>query len=66
MFASTKRAPIPRSSSGESVFTVAWVPTGMNTGVSTGPWGVWSRPALARPSTASSLRLTIGPILRVP
>ena len=28
-------------------FTVPAVPTGMNTGVSTGPWGRWRRPRRA-------------------
>src|ERR1035441_722263 len=38
----------PASSRGASPFTVAWVPTGMNTGVSTMPCGVCSKPARAR------------------
>src|ERR1022692_2470615 len=38
----------PASSRGARPFTVAWVPTGMNTGVSTMPWGVCSKPARAR------------------
>ena len=33
--------------------TDALVPTGMKTGVSTGPWAVWSTPARAAPSVAS-------------
>jgi hypothetical protein len=34
------RAPARVRSSGARVFTVAWVPTGMKTGVGTGPRGV--------------------------
>ena len=40
----------PRAS---RAFTVACVPTGMKTGVSTGPWAVWSTPARAAPSVAA-------------
>ena len=39
--------PVARSWSGVSPLTVAWVPTGMNAGVSTGPCGVCSRPRRA-------------------
>ena len=35
------------NSHGAMDFTVAWVPTGMNTGVSTGPCAVQSRPSRA-------------------
>jgi hypothetical protein len=41
-------APTARRSSGSSAFTVAFVPTGMNWGVSTTPWVSVSRPARAR------------------
>ena len=41
-------APTSRRSSGSSAFTVAFVPTGMNWGVSTTPWVSVSRPARAR------------------
>ena len=44
------RAPRVSRSSEESALTVAWVPTGMKTGVSTGPWGVSSRPRRAAPA----------------
>src|SRR5690242_6938325 len=37
-----------RRSRGRMPLTVAWVPTGMKTGVSTSPWGVWRMPARAR------------------
>ena len=37
MFASSIRVPVARSWSGVSPLTVAWVPTGMNAGVSTEP-----------------------------
>jgi len=30
------------------LFTVAWVPTGMNIGVSISPWSVWMIPVRAR------------------
>src|SRR5581483_3251293 len=41
-------APTASSSAGVSPFTVACVPTGMNTGVSTSPWGKVRTPARAR------------------
>jgi hypothetical protein len=43
-------------SSGESALTVAFVPTGMNWGVSTAPWVSVSSPARARvePSAAAA------------
>src|SRR3954468_13926411 len=44
------RAPISARSRGSTPFTVARVPTGMNTGVSTGPCGVSITPRLASPS----------------
>src|SRR3954466_3887332 len=43
-----------RSSSAVIAFTVPAVPTGMNTGVSMSPRGVWRIPARALPSVASS------------
>jgi len=36
--------PVARIWSGVSPLTVAWVPTGMKAGVSTGPCAVWSLP----------------------
>jgi len=36
------------------LFTVASVPTGMNDGVGTSPWGVENTPARAEPSDDSS------------
>ena len=39
--------PVARSWSGVSPLTVAWVPTGMNAGVSSRPCGVSSRPSRA-------------------
>src|SRR5262245_46973601 len=47
-------APVAAMSSGSSALTVAFVPTGMNWGVSTTPWVSVSRPRRARvePSTA--------------
>ena len=52
MLPSTICAPSARTSSGSSVFTVAFVPTGMNTGVRTSPCAVVSTPARAAPSVA--------------
>src|SRR5690242_8353390 len=46
------RAPASRTWSGVRPLTVAWVPTGMKTGVSTAPCGVSSRPSRAAPSRA--------------
>ena len=40
-------APIWCNSSGDKVLTVAKVPTGINIGTSTSPWGVWRIPYLA-------------------
>src|SRR5919198_2053285 len=45
-------APTSRSSSGSSVFTVAFVPTGMNAGVGRSPCAVRRTPARAAPSVA--------------
>src|SRR5436189_2956210 len=47
-------APSARSSSGSTVLTVAFVPTGMKTGVGTSPCAVRSVPARAGPSVAVS------------
>src|SRR5881397_2519220 len=44
--------PRARSSSGSIVFTVAFVPTGMNAGVGTSPCAVRRTPARAAPSVA--------------
>ena len=41
-------APVSRMSSGDRALTVAFVPTGMNWGVSTTPWVSARRPARAR------------------
>ena len=48
VFARTMLAPAASRSSGSSALTVAFVPTGMNCGVSTTPWGSVSRPSRAR------------------
>src|SRR6476659_6163470 len=47
VFARMIEAPTVRRSSGSSAFTVAFVPTGMNWGVSTTPWVSVRRPARA-------------------
>src|SRR5688500_3392794 len=52
-------APIRSSSSGATPFTVPWVPTGMNDGVATSPWGVVNTPARAAPSVRSSRKSNI-------
>src|SRR5215211_7237308 len=51
-------APAAATSSGWSALTVAFVPTGMNCGVSTTPWARVSRPRRARvePSTGGGAR----------
>ena len=41
-------APVSRISAGVSALTVAFVPTGMNCGVSTTPWVSVRRPVRAR------------------
>ena len=51
-------APVPATRPMSTPLTVAAVPTGMNNGVGTGPWGVWSTPARARPLVASMRRVT--------
>ena len=48
-------APSARSSSGSTVLTVPFVPTGMNAGVGTSPCAVCRMPARASPSCASSV-----------
>src|SRR5512133_4191570 len=59
------RAPSASRSRGSSVFTVAAVPTGMKTGVSTAPRAVARRPRRAAPSVArSSKRITAGGVTR--
>src|SRR5207244_538097 len=47
------RAPASWRCCGVRPLTVAWVPTGMKTGVSTTPCGVWSRPSRAAPSVCT-------------
>ena len=46
--------PVARSWSGVSPLTVAWVPTGMNAGVSTEPCGVSSSPSRRRARSGST------------
>ena len=48
MLASTIWAPVSASWAALTPFTVARVPTGMNRGVVTTPWGVWKQPQRAR------------------
>src|SRR5919112_988896 len=52
-------APRSRTSSGSSVLTVAFVPTGMNAGVGTSPCAVRTTPARAAPSVASSSNVSL-------
>ena len=54
----------PRASSSSWVIplTVPAVPTGMNTGVSTTPCGVWRRPARARVFSSRATISNFGPI----
>jgi len=47
VLASKTVAPVALRLSTVCAFTVAWVPTGMKTGVSTGPCRVWNLPARA-------------------
>ena len=47
--------PISFNILGESVLTVALVPTGMKTGVEISPWGVVIKPVLALPDFANIL-----------
>src|SRR5207253_1797010 len=49
--------PSARSSSGSTIFTVAFVPTGMNAGVRSSPCAVRSTPARASPSLAVTWKL---------
>ena len=56
-FDSTACAPVSRICSGVSVFTVAFVPTGMNAGVCTSPCGVRMIPA--RPGSPSICLTTL-------
>ena len=58
MFASRIVAPAASTSSGWSALIVAFVPTGMNWGVSTTPCGSVSRPSRARvePSAGGGTR----------
>src|SRR5262245_22921618 len=55
VFPSRIVVPSARSSSGSTVLTVAFVPTGMNAGVGTSPWAVCTTPARAAPSVARSV-----------
>jgi hypothetical protein len=48
------RAPRRSMSPDDNALTVACVPTGMNTGVSTTPCAVSSKPARARPARATT------------
>ena len=48
MFDRMIEAPTSRRSSGDSALTAAFVPTGMNCGVSTTPWVSVRRPSRAR------------------
>src|SRR6266508_680256 len=52
-------APTSCNCGGVSPLTVAWVPTGMNTGVSMAPCAVSSRPRRAAPSVASTSKWII-------
>src|SRR5919112_4410377 len=52
-------APTSRTSSGSSVLTVAFVPTGMNAGVGTSPCAVRTTPARAAPSVALSSNVSL-------
>ena len=64
MLPRTIRAPISARSRGGTPFTVARVPTGMNTGVSTGPCGVSSTPRRASPSRCVTAEREAGRHLR--
>src|SRR5213076_1902435 len=55
----TISAPSARTSSGSSILTVAFVPTGMNAGVRTSPWAVRRMPERASPSTLSTSKIAI-------
>ena len=53
-------APVARTDSGIMPLTVAAVPTGMKTGVSTSPQAVCRRPRRAVPSVVFSVKLKSG------
>ena len=53
-------APVERTDSGIIPLTVAAVPTGMKTGVSTSPQAVCTRPRRAAPSVVLSVKLKSG------
>src|SRR5207302_3797617 len=57
-------APSARTSSGVNALTVAWVPTGIKAGVSTGPCAVIRRPRRAPASSAISSNILWLPRLR--
>lgn len=60
MFARTTRVPVARTCSGVSARTAAWVPTTMNAGVGTAPWGVVMVAARAAPSRPSGAKPSAG------
>ena len=53
-------APARRTSAGWRPRTAPWVPTGMNAGVATAPWGSERVPARASPSVASGVNSNTG------
>src|SRR5262245_13341267 len=57
VFASTTLAPSALTSSGWSVFTVAFVPTGMKAGVGMSPCAVFTTPVLAAASRAVTVKV---------
>ncbi len=57
VLASSIRLPASRRWSGVTPLTVPRVPTGMNAGVSTRPWGVHRTPARAAEPAASCARI---------
>ena len=60
MLARMIEAPVSRMSSGDSALTVAFVPTGMNCGVSTTPWVSVRRPVRARVEPSAGAAAAIG------
>src|SRR5215210_680323 len=54
-------APVRRTSFALRPRTTAWVPTGMNAGVSTFPWGNVNTPARADPCVRCSSKVNIKP-----
>ena len=56
---STISAPVVVRSLESTAFTAALVPTGMNTGVRTSPWGVFSHPVRAAPSVACDVTTAV-------